>query len=136
VTVPRGGRRKFFEDDDDDEPIHDPDDEFWNKVVDGQDSSSLLRVIVPPKAAGYATATFCAAVGSWIDMKTAGFTASEAQAAGCDISSARTAGYDVHSLTVAFGYDAVISSGCAISSEDAAAAQKKVCNGCSPLFSL
>jgi hypothetical protein len=48
------------------------------------DSTSLLRVIGPPKAAGYDAADFIAAGCRWTELKTAGFTAAEAKAAGCD----------------------------------------------------
>jgi hypothetical protein len=52
--------------------------------ISGQHSSSLLRVIVPPKAAGYNAADFIAAECRWTELKMAGFTAAEAEAAGCD----------------------------------------------------
>ena len=63
-----------------------------------QDSSSLLRVVLPPKAAGYDMAAFRTSGCSWADIKTAGFTLAEAKAAGCDLASTKAAGYDVHNV--------------------------------------
>ena len=67
------------------------------------------------RAAGYDAAVFRAAGCSWADVKTAGFTAAEARAAGCDVKSAQAAGYDVLSLVVAYGYDACKAAGCDVS---------------------
>lgn len=46
------------------------------------DSRSLLRILVPPKAAGIAV--FVAAGCSFADIKKAGFSLAEASASGCD----------------------------------------------------
>ncbi len=67
------------------------------------------------RAAGYDAAVFRAAGCSWADVKTAGFTAAEARAAGCDVKSAQAAGYDLPSLVAAFGYDACKAAGCNVS---------------------
>jgi hypothetical protein len=74
------------------------------------DSRSLLRILVPPKAAGIAV--FVAAGCSFADIKKAGFSLAEAKAAGCDLASAKAAGYDIPSLVTAFGVAAVSASGC------------------------
>ena len=58
------------------------------------------------KAAGYDAGAF----------KAAGFTLSDFRAAGFDPKSLQSAGYDVLSLIANFGYDAVTSSGCDVSS--------------------
>jgi hypothetical protein len=72
----------------------------------------------PPslKAAGFDIAAFRAALCSWTVVKTAGFTVAEAKAAGCNFELAKSAGYDVRSLVLGFGPDAVIASGCDVSS--------------------
>ena len=49
-------------------------------------------------------------------LKAAGFTLSDFRAAGFDPKSLQSAGYDVLSLIIDFGYDAVASSGCDVSS--------------------
>jgi hypothetical protein len=70
------------------------------------------------KAAGFDAAAFKAAGFSCSDLKAAGFTLSDCRAAGFDLdpASAKSAGYDVFSLIADFGYDAVASSGCDVSS--------------------
>jgi hypothetical protein len=68
------------------------------------------------KAAGFDAATCRAAGYDWPSLKAAGFTISDCKAAGFDPKSLQSAGYDVLSLIVDFGYDAVDSSGCDVSS--------------------
>jgi ribosomal protein L13E len=65
---------------------------------------------------GYDVAAFRAAGCDWATVITAGFTLAEVKAAGCDPASAQSAGYDVSPLVSAFGYDAVVASGCDFSS--------------------
>jgi predicted pyridoxine 5'-phosphate oxidase superfamily flavin-nucleotide-binding protein len=78
-----------------------------------RNSSSLLPVLVPPKAAGYDAAAFRAAGCSWADLKAAGFPSSDCIAAGCDLASALVAGYDPPSLKAAgFNLAAFRAAGC------------------------
>jgi serine/threonine protein kinase/ribosomal protein L13E len=50
-----------------------------------------------------------------LSLKTAGFSAAEVEAVGCDPASAQAAGYDTISLVATYGYDAVKTAGCDIS---------------------
>jgi hypothetical protein len=68
------------------------------------------------KDAGFDAAAFRAAGFCWSDLKAAGFTFWEVPAARCDLASAQSAGYDVSSLIAGFGYDAVATLGCDMSS--------------------
>jgi hypothetical protein len=66
-------------------------------AVGGLDAPSL-------KTAGFSAAEAKAAGCDWLTIKAAGFSAAEAKAAGCDLASARAAGYDHPSLKAA-GFD-------------------------------
>jgi hypothetical protein len=68
------------------------------------------------KAAGFDAAACRAAGNDLPSLKAAGFTSSDCKAAGFDPKSLQSAGYDVPSLIIDFGYDAVASSGCDVSS--------------------
>ncbi len=85
----------------------------------GCDVASALAVgfdLPSLRAAGFDVAAFRAAGCSWVDIKSVGFTARELRASGCDLAAAKAAGYDVPSLLSAFHFDAVIASGCDVSS--------------------
>lgn len=83
--------------------------------IAGQDSKSLLCVVIPPKAAAYSVSEFRAAGCDWTAIRFFGFTAADAKAAGCDVANARSAGYDVLLCVGAFGLEAVAASGCDVS---------------------
>ncbi len=68
------------------------------------------------KAAGFDAASYRASGYDLPSLKAAGFTLSDFRAAGFDPKYLQIAGYDVLSLIVDFGYDAVASSGCDVSS--------------------
>ncbi len=76
----------------------------------------LEQALIPLKAAGYDVAAFRAAGCDWAIIKTANFTAAEVKAAGCGPTSAQSAGYELNSLVSAFGFDALLASGCDLSS--------------------
>jgi ribosomal protein L13E len=65
---------------------------------------------------GFEAATFRSGGYSWAEMNEAGFTAADAKAAGCSLATAKSAGFAVHLLVAAFGIDAVVASGCDVSS--------------------
>ena len=67
------------------------------------------------KSVAAVKAVFAALGCDWSAIRTGGFTAAEARAAGCDVKSAQAAGYDVLSLVVAYGYDACKAAGCDVS---------------------
>jgi hypothetical protein len=84
-------------------------------LQDMASAAALTRDLLNMKSLPALQAVFAALRCSWADVKTAGFTAAETKAAGCDITCAKAAGYNVMTLFEAFGYDAVAAAGCDIS---------------------
>jgi hypothetical protein len=68
------------------------------------------------KDAGFDIPVLRAAGCDWAAIRRAGFTAAEAKDTGCDLASVKAAGYALPSLVQTFGPDAVIASGCDVSS--------------------
>ena len=62
------------------------------------------------------TAALRAAGYNWATISAAGFSAKDAKDAGCDLETAKSAEFGVPSLVKAFGFDAVVASGCDMSS--------------------
>ena len=67
------------------------------------------------KSVAAVKAVFAVLGCDWSAIRTGGFTAAEARAAGCDLKSAQAAGYEVPSLLVAYGEDACKAAGCDVS---------------------
>ena len=78
-------------------------------------AAALTPGLVDLKSVAAVKAVFAVLGCDWSAIRTGGFTAAEARAAGCDLKTAQAAGYDLLSLLEAYGYDACKAAGCDVS---------------------